>query len=133
MEFRIDFDIDTATFTTTGTATLEGFRRGIEALVDDPRFKAGMPILSDYTDLDSSGLTPDDVRAVGDLTASLADRIGPSSIAVVVPNALTFGFVRMGEMQANQPQLNIRIFYSRPEAVEWLRGVNRGDQPSMGE
>ena len=133
MEIRIDFDIDAATFTTVGAASLEGFRRGIQALVDDPRFQPGMPILADYTELDSSGLTPDDVRAIGDFTASLADRIGPSTIAVVVPNALTFGFVRMGEMQANQPQLNVRIFYSRPEAVEWLRPVNRSDQPSMGE
>jgi len=127
VEFHIDVDRDAATFTTSGAATAEGFRRGIQALVDDPRFRAGMPILVDHTALDVSGLAPNDVRAIGDFTASLGVEIGPSAVAVVVPNTLAFGFVRMGEMQANQPGLTVRIFYSRAEAVEWLESHGSGD------
>ena len=110
-----------AVYTTSGAANVEGFRRGIEALVDDPRFEAGMAILVDHTSLDVTPLNPSDVRAIGEHTASLGERIGPSSIAIVVPDQVTFGFVRMGESYANQPQLSIKVFYSRPEAVEWLR------------
>ena len=80
-----------------------------------------MPILVDHSSLDASVLTPTGVRAIGDFIATIGDRIGASSIAVVVPDKLTFGFVRMGEMRANQPQLKVQIFYSLPEAVQWLQ------------
>ena len=121
MESKITFDVDAAILTTAGDATLEGFRQGIQALVDEPRFRSGMPILVDHRSLDVSGMSANDVRAVGDFTASFSDRIGPSRVAIVVPDTLTFGFVRMGETQADLAQLSLRIFYSFPEAVEWLR------------
>ena len=121
MEFQITFDPDAATLATAGEASLEGFRRGIKALVDDPRFEPGMAILVDHRSLDVTPLDPSDVRAIGEYTATLGERIGPSSVAVVVPDRVTFGFVRMGESFANQPQLSVRVFYSLPEGVEWLR------------
>lgn len=121
MEFQITFDLDAAALTTAGAASLEGFRLGIRALVDDARFQSGMPILVDHTSLDVSTLEASDVRAIGEFTATLGDRIGPSFVAVVVPDQVTFGFVRMGESYADQPQLSVRVFYSRQEAVEWLR------------
>jgi hypothetical protein len=122
VKFLIEFGFtpEAAIVTTSGVARVEDFRKMSEALVDDPRFEAGMPILIDHTSLDASVLTPTDVRAIGEFVATIGDRIGPSSIAVVVPDKLTFGFVRMGEMRANQPQLNVSIFYSLPEAVQWL-------------
>ena len=122
MKFLIEFGFtpEAAILTTSGVARVEDFRTMSEALVDHPRFQAGMPILVDHTSLDASVLTPTDVRAIGEFVATIGDRIGPSSIAVVVPDKLTFGFVRMGELRANQPQLDIRIVYSLPEAVQWL-------------
>ncbi len=122
MEFQVNFGLtpEAAILTTSGVARVEDFLKLSQALVDHPRFRAGMPILIDHTRLDASVLTAKDVRAIGEFVATIAERIGPSSIAVVVPDQLTFGFVRMGEMRANQPQLNVSIFYSLPEAVEWL-------------
>jgi hypothetical protein len=122
VKFLIEFGFtpEAAILTTSGVARVEDFRTLSEALVDHPRFQAGMPILVDHTSLDASVLTPTDVRAIGEFVATIGDRIGPSSIAVVVPDKLTFGFVRMGELRANQPQLDVGIFYSLPEAVQWL-------------
>ena len=80
----------------------------------------GMPILIDHTALDATALTATDIRAIGEFVATIGKRIGASSIAVVVPDRLTFGFVRMGELIANQPQLNLKTFYSLGEAVAWL-------------
>jgi hypothetical protein len=122
VEFTITFDRDAAIFTTAGAGTFEGFRDGIQALVDDPGFTLGMPILVDHSSLDVSGMSPNEVRAIGDFVAALGERIGPSRVAVVVPNSLTFGFVRMAETQANQPQLTVRPFYSLAEAADWLQG-----------
>ena len=123
MEFLVNFGLtpEAAILTTSGVARVEDFVELSQALVDHPRFRAGMPILIDHTRLDASVLTAKDVRAIGEFVATIGGRLGPSSIAVVVPDKLTFGFVRMGEMRANQPQLNVSIFYSLPEAVEWLQ------------
>jgi hypothetical protein len=123
VKFLIEFGFtpEAAILTTSGVARVADFRKMSEALVDHPQFRAGMPILIDHTDLDASVLTPTDVRTIGEFVATIGDRLGPSSIAVVVPDKLTFGFVRMGEMRANQPQLNVSIFYSLPEAVQWLQ------------
>jgi hypothetical protein len=123
VKFLIEFGFtpEAAILTTSGVARVADFRKMSEALVDHPQFQAGMPILIDHTDLDASVLTPTDVRTIGEFVATIGDRLGPSSIAVVVPDKLTFGFVRMGEMRANQPQLNVSIFYSLPEAVQWLQ------------
>jgi hypothetical protein len=79
-----------------------------------------MPILIDHTALDATALTATDIRAIGEFVATIGKRIGASSIAVVVPDRLTFGFVRMGELIANQPQLNLKTFYSLDKAVAWL-------------
>jgi len=123
VQFLLNFGLtpEAAILTTSGVARVEDFQKMSEALVDHPRFQAGMPILVDHTRLDASVLTATDIRAIGEFVATIGGRLGPSSIAVVVPDKLTFGFVRMGEMRANQPQLNVSIFYSLPEAVHWLQ------------
>jgi hypothetical protein len=123
VHFRLNFGLtpEAAILTTSGVARVEDFQMMSEALVDHPRFQLGMPILVDHTRLDASVLTETDIRAIGEFVATIGGRLGPSSIAVVVPDKLTFGFVRMGEMRANQPQLNVSIFYSLPEAVHWLQ------------
>jgi hypothetical protein len=123
VDFSITFGAHpkAAVITTFGVARVDDFREMSQALIDDPRFRPGMPILIDHSSLDASVLAAADVRAIGDFVATIGDRIGASSIAVVVPDKLTFGFVRMGEMRANQPQLNVQIFYALPEAVQWLQ------------
>lgn len=124
MEFVIDFGLtpEAALVTTSGIARAADFQRMNQALVDHPRFRAGMPLLVDHTALDVGKLSAADVRSIGEFVATIGDRIGHSAIAVIVPDQLTFGFVRMGEMRANQPQFNLKVFYSRTEAVEWLQG-----------
>ena len=123
VQFLLNFGLtpEAAILTTSGVARVEDFRAMSQALVDHPRFQSGMPILVDHTRLDASVLTAADVRAIGEFVATIGGRLGPSSIAVVVPDKLTLGFVRMGELRANQPQLNVSIFYTLPEAVRWLQ------------
>jgi hypothetical protein len=112
VEFLVNFGLtpEAAILTTSGVARVEDFLEMSQALVEHPRFRAGMPILIDHTRLDASVLTATDIRAIGEFVATIGGKLGPSSIAVVVPDKLTFGFVRMGEMRANQPQLNVSIF-----------------------
>jgi hypothetical protein len=129
VDFAITFRVHpkAAVITTFGVARVDDFRQMSQALIDDPRYRPGMPLLVDHSSLDASVLTPTDIRAIGDFVATIGDKIGASSIAVVVPDKLTFGFVRMGELRANQPQLNVQIFYSLPEAVQWLQKPRPGN------
>jgi hypothetical protein len=122
VEHTIEFggDPERLTVTTSGQADLPGFRRIHEDIVSDERFRPGMPILADHTALQAGGLTTAEVQAIGELTAAFGRRFGTSRVAVVVPDALTFGLVRMAEARAGPTPLRLRIFYSRDEAVAWL-------------
>ena len=74
MEFLLNFGVtpEAAILTTSGVARVDDFRMMSEALVDNPRFRAGMPILIDHTSLDASVLTATDVRAIGEFVATVA-------------------------------------------------------------
>jgi hypothetical protein len=74
-------------------------------------------ILADGTAVDAHELTATELREVGEA----ASRLGPSAWAVVVPDAVTFGLARMA--QAFSGDLRLQVFYTRDEAVEWLREV----------
>ena len=123
MEHTIEFggELKAVTVTTSGRADRSGFFRFIEEIVSDPRFLPGMAMLIDHSALDASSLTSLDVKVIGELTGSLTDRLGASPAAVVVPDSLLFGLTRMGEAHVGPTQLRVGIFYSREEAIAWLR------------
>jgi hypothetical protein len=123
MEFRIDFggEPQDVTVTTAGRADLEGFERFNEALVSDPRYRPGMTILVDHSQLDASTLSPPEVEAVGDIVARVADRLGPSLVAIVSGDRVTFGQAGISVAYAPPERIRVRVFYTLDEAVEWLR------------
>jgi hypothetical protein len=107
--------------TTAGVATVEDFRVMNDALVEDPRFQPGTPILFDHSALDMTSLSADDVRRLGERPVMLGDRIGSSSIAVVVPSKVTFGLARMSHSRSTQSERTVRNFYTLAEALTWIR------------
>lgn len=74
---------------TFGRANAEGFRALNDALVSDARFRPGMQILVDHSQLDASRLTGSEIEEIGRHLLTLADRIGPSPIALIASDALT--------------------------------------------
>lgn len=123
MEHTIEFggELQAVTVTSSGRADRSGFLRFIDEIVSDPRFRRGMAMLIDHSALDASSLTRHDVQAIGELVGTLSDRVGTSPVAVVVPDTLLFGLTRMGEAHTGPAQLRVGIFYSRDEAIAWLR------------
>lgn len=123
MEHTIEFggELKAVTVTTSGRADRSGFFRFIDEIVSDQRFHPGMAMLLDHSALDASSLTSLDVKVIAELTASLTDRLGESPVAVVVGDSLLFGLTRMAEAHIEPAQLHIGIFYSRDEAIAWLR------------
>lgn len=131
MDYRIDFageDADVVV-TTSGRAEPAGFKRFLTELVADERFRSGASLLNDHSALDFRGLTPSDIRDVSSFVSRLDEEHGFGPLAVVVPNRLAFGFARMAQTLL-KTDLRSRIFYSREDAVEWLReeGTRSGPQ-----
>jgi hypothetical protein len=108
------------TVTTSGSANVNGLIGFVTDLVADPRYRPGMCILVDHTALDARSLRTADIQALADTVVRLDNEIGASRVAIVVPNALTFGFARMYELRASRAQVRSRVFYSRADALAWL-------------
>jgi hypothetical protein len=124
MDYTIEFGGDPygVTFTTSGAADIAAILRANEEFLADPRFRPGMPILADHSALDTSSLASDDAKLIGEAYRRFLDRIGESAIAIVVARPAAFGLIRMAEAYAGPPPpSNQRIFYSREEALAWLR------------
>jgi hypothetical protein len=122
MEYTIDFggDLHGVTFTTSGPADLSSILRANDEFLADARFRPGMPILADHSGLDTTPLTSSDAKLIGEAYRRFLDRVGESAIAIVVAHPAAFGLVRMAEAYAGPVQSNLRIFYSRADAVSWL-------------
>jgi hypothetical protein len=80
--------------TTRGSADLEGVKLFGEELVTDPRFRAGSTVIVDHSELDLRPLTESDLQEIGRIASGLAERLGETVFAVVVPDAFTFGRAR---------------------------------------
>ena len=122
VEYSIEFggDPQDVTITTSGRASAAGLIGFVADLVSNQRYRPGMLILVDHMELDATTLTPADVRALADTVVRLDEQIGPSKVAIVVPNPLTFGFARMYELQAGSAQVQSHVFYARSDAITWL-------------
>ena len=106
--------------TTSGDATVAGWVRLHDGLRADPRVK-GLPLLIDYSALDATFLTIEDVRLIGELVAALDKDLHPPRRAVVVTGGFEFGLTRMCHQQLDADlEARVRAFRSREDALAWL-------------
>jgi hypothetical protein len=124
MEFQIEFADEPPhiTVTTSGAVDADGMVRYREEILADPRFRPGKTILGDHTRLDTSAYTSEDFRRLAQRIARLDERIGASAIAMVVSSPANFGLSKMWQVFTEAEPSRLRAFYSRDEAIEWLRG-----------
>jgi hypothetical protein len=129
VQFAINFGAgqEMVIVTTSGVASVEGFRRLNQTLVDDSRFQPGIPILFDNTSLDTTGLTATEVVQIGQPPVALGERVGHSRIAIVAPDSKAAGDARMSRNYANAPRAGVQIFHSLGAAVGWLRNDGTAD------
>lgn len=122
VEYTIVFggDPQDVTITTSGPASVRGLVGFVKDLVASDRFRPGMAILVDHTSLDTRPLTATDVKELAAAVVKLDEKIGASRVAIVVPDALTFGFARMYELHAEAAEVRSKVFYSRSDALKWL-------------
>jgi hypothetical protein len=128
MRWTIDFGgyPQDVTVTTSGEATREGFAGMNAELADDERFGPEMLVLLDHTHLVVDELSSQDVRSISDDFVEHDDELRSAVAALVAPKPLQFGLARMSTILAEPANPRIRVFYTRTEALEWLRDVRQG-------
>jgi hypothetical protein len=107
--------------TVDGDYTSEELRRvGEAALLDGDTPRPALVLLDLSGTSALQGRTPADLRG----TAAHFANFGPelAAVALLAPDDLTFGLMRMAEtfFTINETPAAIRVFRTRPEAVSWL-------------
>lgn len=120
MDFTVSFEPHRVVVETSGVAVRDGFTRFIDAIVDDPLFRPGMPVLVDHSRLDMDALTTADMQAVADVVLHRNAKIGCSLVAIVTPASVAYGLTRQFTAFADLADIRVRIFGSRAEAEDWL-------------
>ncbi|HKU14748.1 MAG TPA: STAS domain-containing protein [Steroidobacteraceae bacterium] len=103
--------------------------RGLGALVAEMERLEGLPAgpqdrITDLTELERIDVGFEEVFAVANRRAQRAVA-KPIRSALIAVQPVHYGFARMFQMLNDNPRIQIRIFASRAEAVEWLAGDKR--------
>ena len=124
MTYDIDFD-DTGGFDlvvrASGLFDLKEFLEGRERVLNDPRFRSGMNVLVDHSQLDLSSASVDDVREAASSAARRYATSGPGRIAIVAPTSVAFGLGRMWQSLTTDELAENSVVVETVAAAEaWL-------------
>ena len=127
MEFSLDFGgfPQDLTITLRGVADALGARRLATDLAADPRFRPGLLILVDVTDLDTA--TVDDNELYADATAFIERdaAAAPGAVAIVAPDGDTFIKATHYRAYLGGSKSRREVFIDREDAIAWLRSQRR--------
>ena len=91
----------------------------VRQVLDDPRHRAGLPTLGDFSDAVSMPTLAELVELVNVLKQH-ALQIGRRKIAIVTPHPVLYGIARQFGAMAPGTLLAVQIFKDRQSAVAWL-------------
>ncbi len=91
------------------------------AVMKHEHFAAGLPSLTDLTEVTESGLTTEGNRRYIALLKNSRQRRGAARAAVLAANDVHFGMARMLQTLAGDGHhLRYRVFRDRDEAMRWV-------------
>ncbi len=128
MEYAIDFvgsGPAEAVVRLSGPLTRAAFDELTDTLTNDPRWRQGLALLVDISELDVSGLSEADV---GGLTGPIVARdwdFPPRAVAIVAPDDLQFRAALAYRAYIGGSKSMRHVVRTRAEAVGWLE-----DHPS---
>ena len=126
MSIKVEVDGERGLITRTieGETSLEELIESIEAVIAHPDFRPGMKSLTDLRDA-APVKNPDDVKKLVKTLASHNSTIAGVKVAVVTPEAVAFGMMRMVQAYAGKTEAEVGVFYEMSKAREWL-GLDDG-------
>ena len=122
MNYSLDFDgsPQDLTMTLTGAVDAPSIRAFIEEMVAHPEYRAGMLILVDLSDLDTSAITQEEYESVSDAISGRDHRFPARAIAIVAPDARTFDDAVRHRAYVGGSKSGREVFRSRNDATAWL-------------
>src|SRR5262249_22259671 len=127
MSFRLAFggDPQDLVIPLSGRADPAGLSRLDDELRADPRFKPGLAILVDLSELDASGLTSE---VLAETTERVLQRdwfAQPLAVAIVAPDPQTFATAALYRAHLGGTRSRRRVFTNAADATTWLREQRR--------
>jgi hypothetical protein len=123
MEFTIDFPADGPAdieLSVTGVPTLPDLERFNDALVSDPRFRAGLTMLVDVAGLEYSGISVEELQTLS-VPMLMRDWQYPlAAVAIVSPGGPAYDHVQRYRAHVGGSRSNRRVFSARADAIAWL-------------
>jgi hypothetical protein len=104
----------------TGSFTIEEMFNVIKDTLNDPGFEKGFNILSNHLKVKRFITTPQ-VKGLAGLLASFRHVLENAKWAVVTVNPASFGMMRMLAVYLEDVPMELRIFETEREALQWLR------------
>ena len=119
--FKVAPEKSFATVTITGKFELNTFKDFYKQMVSHPDFSSGMSVIWDTRQADISKISQDDMRVISSHIARLTKERGAGKGALVVPDDISFGVSRMGEMITEKSvTVTVRVFRSMEDAEKWI-------------
>lgn len=122
MTYSIELGGDPQDLTVTLSGALEG--PSLRALVSDltahPDYRAGMLVLVDLSELDTSSISMEQYESVSDLISRRDHRFPAKAIAIVAPGTRTFDDAMQHRAYVGGSKSGREVFRSRADAAAWL-------------
>jgi hypothetical protein len=122
MKYSLEFggDPEDLAITLTGTVDPPGIRAFVEDLVSRPEYRAGMLILVDISDLDTSSISVEEYESVSDVIAGRDHRFPAKATAIVAPGNRTYDDAVQHRAYVGGSKSGREVFQSRADATAWL-------------
>jgi hypothetical protein len=118
--YRIDLQKRRLHSVGTGPFSYDEIKLHREQLRNDPDFDPTFTQLADFSDYDSSNVSPDEVIELAKTSSSAIQ----ARRAIVASKPLTFGMARVfAAHRISQGETGIRVFHTVREAEAWLDDV----------
>jgi hypothetical protein len=122
MNYSLDFggSPQDLTMTLAGAVDAPSIRTFIEEMMAHPEYRAGMRILVDLSELDTSTITQEQYEGLGDAISGRDHRFPSKAIAIVAPAARTFEDAVRHRAYVGGSKSGREVFRSRDDATAWL-------------
>lgn len=122
MNYSLEFggDPQDLTMTLTGDLDTRGIRALVEELLTHPEFRAGMLILVDLSDLDTSSMSVEEYETLIDVIATRDDLIPARATAIVAPAGRTYDDAMQHRAYVGGSKSGREVFEDRADATAWL-------------
>jgi hypothetical protein len=122
MNYSLDFggSPQDLTMTLAGAVDAPSIRTFIEEMMAHPEYRAGMRILVDLSELDTSTITQEQYEGLGDAISGRDHRFPSKAIAIVAPGGRTYDDAVRHRAYVGGSRSGREVFHSRVDATAWL-------------